>query len=70
MILAACMMLDHIGDGERAARIRNAVKLVVAEGKVRSYDMMKLKGSPEVVQQGAASTARMGDEVAAALARV
>jgi 3-isopropylmalate dehydrogenase len=36
---------------------------VIAEGKVRTYDMMKLKGRPEVIQQGAASTSQMADAI-------
>jgi 3-isopropylmalate dehydrogenase len=57
------MMLDYIKEYELATRIRNAVAEVIAEGKVRTYDMMKLKGSPEVIQQGAASTSQMADAI-------
>jgi 3-isopropylmalate dehydrogenase len=63
MIASACMMLDYIKEYELATRIRNAVAEVIAEGKVRTYDMMKLKGSPEVIQQGAASTSQMADAI-------
>lgn len=63
MILSACMMLDHIGETEKAVRIRNAVGRVVEAGKVRSYDMMKLSGSPEVFNQGAASTPEVTDAI-------
>ena len=63
MILSACMMLDHIGETEKAVRIRNAVGSVVEAGKVRSYDMMKLRGSPEVFNQGAASTPEVTDAI-------
>ncbi|MEA2038983.1 MAG: isocitrate/isopropylmalate family dehydrogenase [Thermodesulfobacteriota bacterium] len=63
MILSACMMLDHIGETEKAVRIRNAVGRVVEAGKVRSYDMMKLRGSPEVFNQGAASTPEVTDAI-------
>jgi 3-isopropylmalate dehydrogenase len=63
MIESACMMLDHLDETKIAARIRKAITAVIAEGKVRTYDMMKLKGSPEVLQQGAASTREMGDEI-------
>ena len=61
------MMLDHIGETEIAARIRKAVAEVVAEGKVRTYDMMKMRGKPDVVAQGAASTAQMADAIIAKL---
>jgi isocitrate/isopropylmalate dehydrogenase len=70
MVMAACMMLDHVGEAAMASRIRDAVSLVVAEGKVLTYDMKKLKGSPDVVSMGAASTAQMGDAVVEALGRV
>lgn len=63
MILSACMMLDHIGETEKAVRIRNAVGRVVETGEVRSYDMMKLRGSPEVFNQGAASTPEVTDAI-------
>ena len=63
MILSACMMLDHIGESELAARIRKAIADVVAEGKTRTYDMMKLRGAPDVVEKGAASTAQMADAI-------
>lgn len=67
MILSACMMLDHIGETETAGRIRAAVAAVVAEGKVRTYDMMKLRGAPDVVEKGAASTQQMTDAIIAKL---
>jgi len=67
MILSACMMLDHIGETETAGRIRATVAAVVAEGKVRTYDMMKLRGAPDVVEKGAASTQQMTDAIIAKL---
>ncbi len=67
MILSAVMMLEHIGENEIANRIRAAVAKVVAEGKVRAYDMLKMKGSPDVINQGAASTKQMADAIIAAL---
>ncbi len=67
MILSACMMLDHIGETEKALRIRNAVAKVVEEGKVRAYDMLKLRGCQEVIDQGAATTDQMADAIIAAL---
>ena len=42
-------------------------KEVVAEGKVRAYDMLKLKGTPDVINQGAASTKQMADAIIAKL---
>jgi len=63
MILSACMMLDHIGETEKASKIRNAISKAVEQGKVRTYDMLKLSGSQDVLNQGAASTTQMTDEI-------
>src|SRR5262249_34959948 len=38
MILSAAMMVEHVGEIEKADRIKNAVAAVVKEGKVRTYD--------------------------------
>jgi 3-isopropylmalate dehydrogenase len=38
-ILAAKMMLEWLGEQERAARVENAVAAVIREGRVRTYDM-------------------------------
>ena len=67
MINSSVMMLEHIGENAIAARIQKAVADVVKEGKVRAYDMMKLKGSADVVNQGAASTRQMADAIIAKL---
>jgi len=67
MVASACMMLHHIGEHSMAARIEKAIAEVVAEGKVRTYDMMKMTGSPDVISKGAASTARMADAIIAKL---
>jgi len=63
MILSACMMLDHIGETEKASKIRNAISEVVEQGKIRTYDMLKLSGSQDVLNHGAASTTQMTDEI-------
>ncbi len=63
MVMSACMMLDHIGEGQMAERIRKAIAAVVEEGKVLAYDMLKLSGSPDVINQGAASTRQMADAI-------
>ncbi|MCK4412339.1 MAG: isocitrate/isopropylmalate dehydrogenase family protein [Candidatus Eisenbacteria sp.] len=63
MILSACMMLDYLDETEKATRLRTAVEAVIKEGRVRCYDMMKLTGSPDVIQQGAASTEQMTDTI-------
>lgn len=44
-ILSAAMMLDHLGELEGAARIRNAVRAVYAEGEVLTADIRKATGS-------------------------
>ena len=61
------MMLDFINENDMAAKIRKAVADVIAEGKVRTYDMMKMRGKPDVVEKGAASTKQMADAVIAKL---
>ena len=63
MILSAAMMLDHVGELEKANRIREAIAHVVREGKVRTYDMMRLTGGPKAISQGAASTVQMTDAI-------
>jgi 3-isopropylmalate dehydrogenase len=63
MFLSAGMMLDHIGETDRATAIRKAIAAVIEEGRVKTYDMMKLAGSPDVVNRGAASTTEMTDAV-------
>ena len=63
MILSACMMLDYIGETEKAKRVRTAIANVIEEGKVKTYDMMKLKGGPDVFKYGASTTQQMTDEI-------
>jgi 3-isopropylmalate dehydrogenase len=63
MILSATMMLDHVGETDRARAIRDAIAAVVEEGKVRTYDMLRLPGGPDVIAQGAASTTQFTDAV-------
>ncbi len=69
MILSAAMMLDHIGESEKASRVRAAIAEVVREGKVRTYDMMRISGGPKAIAQGAASTTQMTDAILAKLER-
>ena len=63
MILSACMMLDYIGETEKAKRVRTAIANVIEEGKVKTYDMMKLKGGTDVFKYGASTTQQMTDEI-------
>ena len=67
MIMSACMMLDHLKENEKAARIRKAVATVIAEGRVRTYDMMKMTGCQEVIEKGAASTREITNAIINAL---
>lgn len=67
MIESAVMMLEYLGEMEIAAKIRKAIAAVIAEGKVKTYDMMKMTGSPDVISKGAASTQQMADAVIAKL---
>lgn len=63
MILSAAMLLDHVGEEEKANRVRAAVAAVIRDGKVRTYDMLRLTGGPDVVKKGAASTSQMTEAI-------
>jgi isocitrate dehydrogenase (NAD+) len=63
MILSACLMLDYIDETERADKIRSAIASVVAKGKVRTYDMLRMAGDDTVIARGAASTQAMTDAI-------
>jgi isocitrate dehydrogenase (NAD+) len=52
LLLSGLMMLEHIGEGERAARIRAALDRILAAGKVRTHDL-----------GGKASTTEFTDEI-------
>jgi 3-isopropylmalate dehydrogenase len=67
MMESACMMLDHIDEGEIAQKIRKAIADVILEGQVRTYDMMKMPGRADVIRNGAASTTQMADAIIAKL---
>jgi 3-isopropylmalate dehydrogenase len=67
MILSAAMMLDHIGETEKNLAIRQAIAAVVKEGKIRTYDMLRLPGGANAIAQGAASTTEMADAIIAKL---
>jgi 3-isopropylmalate dehydrogenase len=55
-IIAARMMLEWLGEKERADRLENSVAAVVKEGKVRTYDM-----------GGNSTTLQMAEAIAKAL---
>jgi len=67
MFLSAVMLLRHVGETEKAMRLRDAIAAVVKEGKVRTYDMMRIPGGAKAISQGAASTMQMTDAVLAKL---
>ena len=56
LVLAACMMLDHLDDSERADRIRKALTKVIREGKTLTRDL-----------GGTANTDQFTDAIIAAL---
>ena len=56
LVLAACMMLEHIGETERAQRIRRALEATIREGKTVTRDL-----------GGTASTTQFTDAVIARL---
>eukprot|EP01156_Anaeramoeba_ignava_P007538 Anaeramoba_ignava/a352594_902.p1 GENE.a352594_902~~a352594_902.p1 ORF type:complete len:395 (-),score=113.36 a352594_902:236-1420(-) len=67
MILSACMMLDHLGEVDKSKKIRDAISKVIKEGKYRTYDMLKMKGRPDVVERGAVSTEQLTTAIIKAL---
>jgi 3-isopropylmalate dehydrogenase len=67
MILSAAMMVEHVGETDKSDRIKNAVAAVVKEGRVRTYDMMRISGGAKSISQGAASTVQMADAILAKL---
>jgi isocitrate dehydrogenase (NAD+) len=67
MILSAVLMLEHVGENDKAKRIKDAIATVVKEGKVRTYDMMRISGGAKSISHGAASTIQMTDAILATL---
>jgi isocitrate/isopropylmalate dehydrogenase len=67
MIESACMMLDYIEEKSISSRIRKSIAAIIEEGRVRTYDMMKMSGNPAVIGNGAASTEEMTDAIIAGL---
>ncbi|HEX4822872.1 MAG TPA: isocitrate/isopropylmalate family dehydrogenase [Candidatus Polarisedimenticolaceae bacterium] len=68
-ILAGASLAEAAGRPDAAATIRAAVGRVVAEGRVRTYDMLRLPAGPDAIAAGAASTSAMTDAVIGALGR-
>ena len=67
MILSAAMMLDHVGEREKAEQIRAAIAAVVAEGKVRTYDMMRISGGRGRSLRARLTTRSLTDAIVAKL---
>jgi len=67
MVMSAVMMLDWLGEIEIGNLVRKAVATVVADGRVRTYDMLKLRGGAQAISQGAATTSQLTDAIIAAL---
>jgi isocitrate dehydrogenase (NAD+) len=63
MIESACMMLDYIGEKKISSNIRKAIADIIEEGNIKTYDMLRMTGSPDVIKNGAASTSQMTDAI-------
>ncbi|MDN5347157.1 MAG: isocitrate dehydrogenase [Clostridia bacterium] len=50
MILSGVMMLEHLGELEAAARVRQAIEAVLAEGKYLTYDLGGTAGTSEMAE--------------------
>jgi isocitrate dehydrogenase (NAD+) len=66
-VLAAGLLAEHAGRPDVALRIRRAVAAVVAAGRIRTYDMLGMRGGPAVLGRGASSTTAMTDAIVSAL---
>ncbi|HQY88927.1 MAG TPA: isocitrate/isopropylmalate dehydrogenase family protein [Tepidisphaeraceae bacterium] len=51
MLLTAKMMLDWLGETDRATRLEGAIARVIKEGKVRTYDMGGKAGTMDVAKE-------------------
>jgi 3-isopropylmalate dehydrogenase len=67
-ILAGALLARHAGAPDVSLRIRRAIAAVIAEGRVRTYDMLRLPAGPEVLHAGAVGTRAMTDAILAKLA--
>lgn len=70
MILAAALLLDHVGENAKAERVRLAIASVIREGRVRTADMLRMPAGEDAFRAGAASTTQMTDAVLDILARL
>ncbi len=51
MLLTVKLMLDWLGEADLAQRLENAIAAVIAEGKVRTYDMGGASSTLDVAQE-------------------
>ena len=63
LILSGMLMLRHLGEGEAADRLEQAVAAVIAEGKDVTYDLKPQRDDPTAV-----GTSQMADAIIARLA--
>ncbi len=54
LVLSAALMLDHLGELDAAARVRKAVRAVLAEGKKLTSDLGGTAGTTEIAEAIAA----------------
>jgi 3-isopropylmalate dehydrogenase len=66
-ILASALLAENDGAPEVAARIRAAIASVIADGRVRTYDMLCLPAGPDALARGAVGTRAMADAIIAKL---
>ena len=50
LVLAGCMLLDHIGQGDRGDRVRKAIETVIKEGKTVTADLGGKANTGEFVE--------------------
>jgi 3-isopropylmalate dehydrogenase len=51
MLLTTRLMLDWLGEGEKAERLENAIATVIREGRVRTYDMGGTSSTLDVARE-------------------
>jgi len=61
LILSAIMMLRHLGEQTAAERVHKAIAEVIAEGKVLTYDLVRMRTG---TTEGSAGTREYAEEIA------
>jgi len=62
-VLSGCMLLDHVGEREKAERVREAIAVVVRRSECRTYDMLRLRPGEDPIAAGAATTLQMTEAI-------